>query len=183
MQTHSLGSHFKHLNESITSFFFGLFFLLNLFVCSVLHMNFFFFSKVTIIFICVCERVCRCQGLDQGSVPAWIKSRWRPWRGRKPPVPTFSCSIQPSLLYFQRQHGMCDSDSLDLYLNVLSFIRGRKRGEQKTSTISFHGVIIQVMGTGQTCRPMSGKNLQNLNDPLATIKEWIVSSIVDLNGS
>lgn len=45
--------------------------------------------------VCVCEvwGGCGCQGLDQGLVPAWIKSRWRPWQGRKPPVPTFSCSI------------------------------------------------------------------------------------------
>lgn len=27
-----------------------------------------------------------CQGLDRGLVPMWIKSRWRPWQGRKTPV-------------------------------------------------------------------------------------------------
>lgn len=27
-----------------------------------------------------------CQGLGQGLVPTWIKSRWRPWQGKKPPV-------------------------------------------------------------------------------------------------
>lgn len=79
--------------------------------------------------VCVRVRVCRCQGLDQGLVPAWIKSRWRPWQGGKPPVPTFSCSIQPSLLYFQWQDGMCDS--LDLYLNAPSFTREKKRGTKK----------------------------------------------------
>ena len=87
---------------------------------------------------CVCvsvrARVCRCQGLDQGLVPAWIKSRWRPWQGRKPPVPTFSCSIQPSLLYFQWQHGMCDS--LDLYLNAPSYTREKKRGGNKKRLVS-----------------------------------------------
>lgn len=116
--------------------------------------------------VCVRVRVCRCQGLDQGLVPAWIKSRWRPWQGRKPPVPTFSCSIQPSLLYFQWQDGMCDS--LDLYLNAPSFTREKKRGTCQEvrrlinmHAISFHGVIIRVMGTGQSCPSNYWKRLQD----------------------
>lgn len=125
--------------------------------------------------MCVCA--CVCVGAKgwttQGLVPAWIKSRWRPWQGRKPPVLTFSCSIQPSLLYFQWQHGMCDRDSLDLYSNALSCIRqkGNKSVCSVVHAISFHEVIKQVMGTRQSWPPITWKDL---NDPFAMITEWIV---------
>lgn len=69
---------------------------------------FFFFFKKALIVICVAMHICfgqqsyyyishatcvstwmhlwGCQGLDRGLVPMWIKSRWRPWQGRKTPV-------------------------------------------------------------------------------------------------
>ena len=133
-----------------------------LFVCSCFSLQSYnYITHVVCVCVCVCARVCRCQGLDQGLVPAWIKSRWRPWQGRKPPeVPTFSCSIQPSLLYCQWQRGMCDRDRLDLYLNAPSF-KGNKNVCSLVHTISFHGVIIQVMGTGQWCPSNYWKRLQD----------------------
>lgn len=67
-------------------------------------MEIFFFQKALIV-ICLAMHICfgqqsyyynshatcvstwmhvwGCQGLDRGLVPMWIKSRWRPWQGRK----------------------------------------------------------------------------------------------------
>ena len=44
--------------------------------------------------------------------------------------PTFSCSIQPSVLQWHWQHGMCDRDGLDLYLNAPSFL-GQKKEQNR----------------------------------------------------
>lgn len=58
-------------------------------ICIAMHIcfgqqSYYYISHAT----CVCAwmHVWGCQGLGRGLVPTWIKSRWRPWRGRKPPV-------------------------------------------------------------------------------------------------
>lgn len=58
-------------------------------MCIAMHMciglqSYYYISHAS----CVCAwmHVWVCQGLGQGLVPTWIKSRWRPWQGKKPPV-------------------------------------------------------------------------------------------------
>lgn len=58
-------------------------------MCIAMHIcfglqSYYYISHAT----CVCAwmHLWVCQGLGRGWVPTWIKSRWRPWRGRKPPV-------------------------------------------------------------------------------------------------
>lgn len=121
----------------------------------------------------VCLHGCRCQGLDQGLVPAWIKSRWRPWQGRKIPVPTFSCSIQPSLQYLQWQHGMCNRASLDLYFNAPLCIRknnNNKKGNKNVFPIHVHEVVRHVRGTRQLWPSITWRDYKTKNDPFALMK-------------
>lgn len=67
------------------------------------------------------------------------------------------------ILFSLWQHGLCDRDGLDLYLNAPSCIR-QKRNKTVCSLVhalSSHGVIKLVMGARQCWPALRWKDIQN----------------------